>query len=196
LMVRSRSYDWAGLRLSRGLAPRGVSRSCQSHLRRSTCRTFAETSHVVVWRVNDCCFPSIIYLGMDVHKDSITIAVLSAGAKSPTHVDRLPNDPAKLKRYIARVARQGEIRSCYEASGAGYVTAATCWCRPRGRTTIARTSAMRSGNGRPANRRRSSRTRGRRSSGSTNATSTWPIASSHRSPWSPSRVSSSAFSGP
>jgi transposase len=58
---------------------------------------------------------------MDVHKDSITIAVLPAGAKSPTHVDRLPNDLAKLKRYLARVARQGEIRSCYEASGAGYV---------------------------------------------------------------------------
>jgi hypothetical protein len=27
---------------------------------------------------------SIIYLGMDVHKESITIAVLPEGAKSPT----------------------------------------------------------------------------------------------------------------
>jgi hypothetical protein len=27
--------------------------------------------------------PSIIYLGMDVHKDSITIAVLPIGAKGP-----------------------------------------------------------------------------------------------------------------
>ena len=65
--------------------------------------------------------PSIIYLGMDVHKDSITIAVLPMGAKTPTHLDRLPNDFAKLKRYLERVARQGEVRSCYEASGAGYV---------------------------------------------------------------------------
>ena len=40
---------------------------------------------------------SIIYLGMDVHKDSITIAVLPAGAKAATHVDRLPNDLPKLK---------------------------------------------------------------------------------------------------
>jgi len=31
---------------------------------------------------------SIIYLGMDVHKDSITIAVLPAAAKSPTRLDR------------------------------------------------------------------------------------------------------------
>ena len=64
---------------------------------------------------------SIIYLGMDVHKDSITIAVLPEGAKVPTRLDRLPNDWPKLKRWLERVARDGELRSCYEASGAGYV---------------------------------------------------------------------------
>lgn len=64
---------------------------------------------------------TIIYLGMDVHKDSITIAVLPAGAKAATRVDRLPNDAVKLKRYLERVARDGEVRACYEASGAGYV---------------------------------------------------------------------------
>lgn len=64
---------------------------------------------------------SIIYLGMDVHKESITIAVLPAGAKVPTRLERLPNDLAKLKKWIDRVAREGEIRACYEASGAGYV---------------------------------------------------------------------------
>lgn len=62
-----------------------------------------------------------IYLGMDVHKESITIAVLPAAAKVPTRLDRLPNDLPKLKRWIERVAREGEIRACYEASGAGYV---------------------------------------------------------------------------
>ena len=65
--------------------------------------------------------PSIIYLGMDVHKDSITIAVLPMGAKAPTHLERLPNELPKLKRFFERLARQGELRSCYEASGAGYV---------------------------------------------------------------------------
>jgi len=63
----------------------------------------------------------IIHLGMDVHKDSITIAVLPAGAKTPTRLERLPNDLPKLKKWIGRVARDGEIRACYEASGAGYV---------------------------------------------------------------------------
>jgi transposase len=64
---------------------------------------------------------STIYLGMDVHKDSITIAVLPSTAPTPSRVERLPNDLPKLQRFIARVAREGEIRACYEASGAGYV---------------------------------------------------------------------------
>ena len=64
---------------------------------------------------------SIIYVGMDVHKESITLAILPAAAKAATRVDRLPNDLAKLKRYLDRVARDGELRVCYEASGAGYV---------------------------------------------------------------------------
>ena len=64
---------------------------------------------------------SIIYLGMDVHKDSITIAVLPHGAKTPTRLERLPNDLPKLKKWLDRVAREGEVHACYEASGAGYV---------------------------------------------------------------------------
>lgn len=64
---------------------------------------------------------SILYLGMDVHKESVTIAVLPGDAAAPTRVDRLPNDLAKLKRFIDRLADNAEIRACYEASGAGYV---------------------------------------------------------------------------
>ena len=63
----------------------------------------------------------IITLGMDVHKDSITVAVLPDGAPAPTRVDRLPNDLGKLRRYCERLAEEGELRACYEASGAGYV---------------------------------------------------------------------------
>lgn len=64
---------------------------------------------------------SIIYLGMDVHKESITISVLPETAKAPTRLERLPNDLAKLRRWLDRLARDGELRACYEASGAGYV---------------------------------------------------------------------------
>lgn len=64
---------------------------------------------------------SRIYLGMDVHKDSITIAVLPEGAGAPTRVDRLSYDLLKVKRFLDRLASDAELRCCYEASGAGYV---------------------------------------------------------------------------
>lgn len=63
----------------------------------------------------------ILYLGLDVHKESVTIAVLPEGASAPTRVDRLPNDFVTLRRFLERMAQEGELRACYEASGAGYV---------------------------------------------------------------------------
>lgn len=63
----------------------------------------------------------IIYLGLDVHKDSITIAVLPEGAKAPSRVEKLVNELPTLKKWLDRAARDGELRACYEASGAGYV---------------------------------------------------------------------------
>jgi len=64
---------------------------------------------------------SILYVGLDVHKERIMIAVLPAGAATATRVDQVANEPKVLKRYFARLAREGELRACYEASGAGYV---------------------------------------------------------------------------
>jgi transposase len=63
---------------------------------------------------------SIIYLGFDLHKDSITSAVLPAVAPAPTVVDRLSGELPKLKRHWAQVAQEGTLRICYEASGAGF----------------------------------------------------------------------------
>ncbi len=90
-----RSYDWAGLRTSRGLIPRALRRSNQSHLRRSHCRTTGDQpmSSLTV-RIPEPALATptpvrpIIYLGMDVHKDSITIAVLPALAKAPTRLEK------------------------------------------------------------------------------------------------------------
>ena len=65
--------------------------------------------------------PSIIYLGLDVHKDSVTIAVLPADAPAPTRTDRYPAEFGKLRRVFDRLAQGGALRACYEASSAGYV---------------------------------------------------------------------------
>lgn len=64
---------------------------------------------------------SNLFLGLDVHKDSVTVAVFVGHASEPERVDRLVNDPHKLRRYFQRLADRGTIRACYEASGAGYV---------------------------------------------------------------------------
>ncbi len=64
---------------------------------------------------------NLLFVGMDVHKDSVMIAVLPEQAKEPTRVERLPNDPRRLRRFFQRLGREGEIRACYEASGAGYL---------------------------------------------------------------------------
>ena len=69
----------------------------------------------------------MIYLGMDVHKDAITIAVLPALAITTTRLEKLTNDLPKLKKWIERIARDGEIRACYEASGAGTCCIARSW---------------------------------------------------------------------
>lgn len=61
------------------------------------------------------------YVGLDVHKDSVTSAVFRNRDPEPLQVDRLPNDHKKLRRYFERLGADGEIRVCYEASGAGYV---------------------------------------------------------------------------
>lgn len=64
----------------------------------------------------------ILYLGLDVHKDSVTVAVFGAGDREPQLLEKLPYDLHKIHRFLQRLSRNGEqIRACYEASGAGYV---------------------------------------------------------------------------
>ena len=62
-----------------------------------------------------------VYVGMDVHEDTVMIAVLPEGARKPTLVKRLSHDPRRLRRMLDRLARDHEVRACYEASGGGYV---------------------------------------------------------------------------
>ena len=58
--------------------------------------------------------PSTLFLGLDVHKDFVTIAVLTSDAAVPTHVDRLSYDPKKLRRYLERL---GPVASLRDALG-------------------------------------------------------------------------------
>ena len=61
-----------------------------------------------------------IWVGLDVHKNSTTAAIL-IGDDSKPQVVRLGSDLNELRRLFRRLSPRGAIRSCYEASGAGFV---------------------------------------------------------------------------
>lgn len=60
------------------------------------------------------------WVGLDVHADSITAAILE-GDRDQAQVLKLSSDLMKVRRLFRRLAKKGPVRSCYEASGAGFV---------------------------------------------------------------------------
>lgn len=59
-------------------------------------------------------------VGLDVHADSITAAILPPESEQ-VQVIKLPADLQKVRKLFRRLAEKGPVRSCYEASGAGFV---------------------------------------------------------------------------
>ena len=64
----------------------------------------------------------IIYVGLDVHKDTIAVALAEAGKRgSVREYGKIANTPAALKTLAAKLAVQaGSLRFCYEAGPCGY----------------------------------------------------------------------------
>ncbi len=59
-------------------------------------------------------------VGLDVHADSITAAILPPESDIP-EVLKLSSDRMQVRRLFRRLSEEGPVRSCYEASGAGFV---------------------------------------------------------------------------
>ena len=60
------------------------------------------------------------WIGLDVHKESITAAILDGDSHDPD-VIKTSGDLTKVRRLFRRLSKKGPIRACYEASGAGFV---------------------------------------------------------------------------
>ncbi|HXJ63260.1 MAG TPA: IS110 family transposase [Actinomycetota bacterium] len=61
----------------------------------------------------------VTHLGLDVHKDSISVAVLEP-EREGAEVDRIFNDEYSVRHLIARFPEPHDLRVCYEAGPTGY----------------------------------------------------------------------------
>jgi transposase len=59
------------------------------------------------------------FVGLDVHKDSITSAVLAPGADRPV-VDRFFPDRASIRRFFDALGDPSHVAACYEAGPTGF----------------------------------------------------------------------------
>jgi len=64
----------------------------------------------------------ITYVGLDVHKDGIVVAMAEDGGRSEVReYGGIANTPAALDRLAGKLGRDGvELRLCYEAGACGY----------------------------------------------------------------------------
>ena len=64
----------------------------------------------------------ITYIGLDVHKETIAVALAAMGKREEVReYGKIPNTAAALKALAAKLARDGdELRFCYEAGPCGY----------------------------------------------------------------------------
>ncbi len=60
------------------------------------------------------------YVGLDVHKNSISVAFAANDDSPPRSLGRLPNDLTRLLRKLEPLGSPGGVRVCYEAGPTGY----------------------------------------------------------------------------
>lgn len=63
---------------------------------------------------------NVRYIGLDVHADTIVIAVAEEGRSAARDVGTIANDWRKLHARLKTLAKQGKLLICYEAGPTGY----------------------------------------------------------------------------
>ena len=64
---------------------------------------------------------SVVYVGLDVHKDSIAIAVAREGREPAAKWKTIPYDGVRLRKALKMLVKEGEsLKVCYEAGPTGF----------------------------------------------------------------------------
>jgi transposase len=61
------------------------------------------------------------FVGLDVHKESIAIAVAEGDGSAPENVATVPNDTAALVKRLKKLGLGTKLKCCYEAGPTGFV---------------------------------------------------------------------------
>lgn len=61
------------------------------------------------------------YVGMDVHKESIAVAIADTRTEEPRYYGEIPNNARTIERLVRKLSPHGEVIAfCYEAGPCGY----------------------------------------------------------------------------
>ena len=61
----------------------------------------------------------VTYLGLDVHRDTISAAILAPDRDGPD-VEKIASDEAAVRRLVGRLGDRRRLRACYEAGPTGF----------------------------------------------------------------------------
>ncbi len=62
-----------------------------------------------------------VYVGLDVHKETISIAYLTSKSKEMVKGQQIKHNEVQIKKFVNKLKSEGnEIHCCYEAGVTGY----------------------------------------------------------------------------
>lgn len=60
------------------------------------------------------------YVGLDVSKEKIAVAVADSGREKPRYLGMFPNTMESLRKIIKKIGNPSNLQACYEAGATGY----------------------------------------------------------------------------
>ncbi|WP_276918724.1 IS110 family transposase [Aneurinibacillus aneurinilyticus] len=60
------------------------------------------------------------YIGLDISKESIAVAIADSGREAPRFYGMIPNTPEAIRKLVDHVGKNAQLEICYEAGPTGY----------------------------------------------------------------------------